>query len=998
MLTKFASFEVSEVLEIKGSPTRRHTASLDKLADFENYRTSDGYMYVRIRAISSRVNKNHDGWPSVELAGSPEIFERHAKQSSSGFTVEAADGNKEFGFATFIGKPIFVDHNNSDPKRARGVIVDAKLNVSPHDKESSLDPYYSSDSLDPEHLPPTEVELLLEVDAKSFPKFAKAIRSGDLDGFSMGCDVERSKCSHCGHEATNPDEYCSHILMKGANHDYKTAEGKRISRKSYENCYGIHFFEISGVFDPADETALTKEIRAGLVREAAGLLPMPPTGYMSCPACDSKDPNCPVCRGSHLGIEVPNAGDDGPEEPNAIGPGQMTNPWQNGRPQTGLAQPYIEDETHQLGPVRQGSVHESVLENALGLGGAPDPLRTGPHEQAIKERALELVRGKGLDYPTALEMAQTTAGDPGSAVPGEGSSPEVKRWDYNATPGQIPAPKSQNPEDEFPGAIPNQPVGPLHGIAEEMFEEKYPGGAGRPVRNDPRTGMRWSKIRTAENPLPQSFHTTAPEEIDTLRQEHVCPVCGETMEGETCDVCGYVEPPKGFDNPDLEKAQQIQQDMQEGGNVTIQQDNAMAAGEQGQPQGPDEPKQPGSLLQQKTRNPQPTASVMSDMRWQPKLNPRLAGRINQSEKPLSTSGQPATNEPTTETVTSNPQKPVTSAMKTAQDMIEAARTHRGDTMSTKTADGPTAPEAAPDKRVDVEGVGGVIEDSNDSASAADAQVDVTGVGGTGVEGVEADKTESLPTAAEGSNDAGFNKEKNIEAIPSKTFGDSDGTEKGVSDSVTTESLEGNQNKGSSFQIEGYDSKPYYDQEGLSGGSANQGTQPADPVGKAEDRVDVLKATTTPSNNSGKTDTWSGTDGNGVTRQQEPVTKDLQPNNTDNAWTSHLVAAMKLADEEVKLGLLPEDEKYERIAQLEAESDEQIVAQHSILARVKTAGLAKLAQQRSSGVTRLPTQFGRRTAAPAPGADGQSFERVNVGDAEPEPEDLTEDVLDSALYG
>src|SRR5271165_915473 len=127
MLTKFASFEDTEVLEVKGSPTRQHTASLDRLSDFDDYRTDDGYMYVRIRAISSRVNKNNDGWPSVELAGGKDIFDRHSKQSASGFTVEAADGDNEFGFATFVGKPHFVDHNNSDPKRTRGVIVDAKL-------------------------------------------------------------------------------------------------------------------------------------------------------------------------------------------------------------------------------------------------------------------------------------------------------------------------------------------------------------------------------------------------------------------------------------------------------------------------------------------------------------------------------------------------------------------------------------------------------------------------------------------------------------------------------------------------------------------------------------------------------------------------------------------------------------------------------------------------------------------------------------------------------
>lgn len=220
MLTKYASLEASEVLEIKGSSEHR-TSSLEHLAEFDNYRTEDRYLYARIRAISSRVNRNNDGWPSVELAGSPEIFSQHTA-SEGGFTVEAKRG-ENYGFSTFLGKPVFVDHNNSNPSRARGVIVDAKLHVEDQRIAASLDPYYASA---PEnHTPPTWVELLLEVDAKSFPKLAKAIIDGakdgksGIDGFSMGANVEKSVCSICKNAATNPDEYCKHVRLKGATFD-----------------------------------------------------------------------------------------------------------------------------------------------------------------------------------------------------------------------------------------------------------------------------------------------------------------------------------------------------------------------------------------------------------------------------------------------------------------------------------------------------------------------------------------------------------------------------------------------------------------------------------------------------------------------------------------------------------------------------------------------------------------------------------------------------------
>src|SRR3954467_4632004 len=124
--TRYASVDASQVLSVKGSKTRVQDASLTKLADYSDFRTEDGYLYARIRAISSRVNKNHDGWPSIELAGGEDVFNRHARLATANFTVTAAEGDSKYGFATFLGKPIFIDHNNSNPGRARGAIVDAK--------------------------------------------------------------------------------------------------------------------------------------------------------------------------------------------------------------------------------------------------------------------------------------------------------------------------------------------------------------------------------------------------------------------------------------------------------------------------------------------------------------------------------------------------------------------------------------------------------------------------------------------------------------------------------------------------------------------------------------------------------------------------------------------------------------------------------------------------------------------------------------------------------
>jgi len=167
-----------------------------------------GMLYVSVRAISSRVNANHDGWPAEEL---------------------------EKSYKSFVGRGVYVEHNNWDPTRSRGVILGVKLHKA-HLANGTKD-YW--------------IELLEEIDAKSFPKLAEAILSGKLKSVSMGADVGFTVCSICSHKATEPSEYCEHIAFsKGM---YLVTGGKK--KLVWEDCYKVGFFEISHVFDPADESA-----------------------------------------------------------------------------------------------------------------------------------------------------------------------------------------------------------------------------------------------------------------------------------------------------------------------------------------------------------------------------------------------------------------------------------------------------------------------------------------------------------------------------------------------------------------------------------------------------------------------------------------------------------------------------------------------------------------------------------------------------------------------
>jgi hypothetical protein len=213
MLRKIATLETLEAYRVPAHADARALRKAAHRVSFE-YTPRPGYLYVRSRAISSRCNDNFDEFPAEEIAKA---------------------------YATFKGKPVFVNHHNDDHRRMRGVIIDAALHQ----------------DRNPDGTPDTWAEVLMEVDAKTFPKLAKAILAGEVDRTSMGCDVQLSVCSACGNKATNPAEYCQHIpAMKGQRIFRATASGQREGHLVREICYGLGFFENSLlVEEPADPTA-----------------------------------------------------------------------------------------------------------------------------------------------------------------------------------------------------------------------------------------------------------------------------------------------------------------------------------------------------------------------------------------------------------------------------------------------------------------------------------------------------------------------------------------------------------------------------------------------------------------------------------------------------------------------------------------------------------------------------------------------------------------------
>lgn len=180
-----------------------------------------GSLMVEVRGISARVNQNFDSFPSSELK-------------------KAAH--------TFVGKPVFVNHNNDDPTKTRGIIAASEYRENGDDKF---------------------IQLLLKIDAKAYPRLAKAISAGELDSVSMGTNIEFSKCSACGNIAHEIEDFCNHV---------KYSKGRKIAVNGkkvlvHEVCAGLSFFEISLVFDPADETAIFSRVYTASKRVATQGLP-----------------------------------------------------------------------------------------------------------------------------------------------------------------------------------------------------------------------------------------------------------------------------------------------------------------------------------------------------------------------------------------------------------------------------------------------------------------------------------------------------------------------------------------------------------------------------------------------------------------------------------------------------------------------------------------------------------------------------------------------------
>lgn len=211
---------------------KRYMANgFDIVSAMKEKQDSGAIIWVMARAIDAGVvNANGDFFSWEELIKDVEI------ETGSEKKVMPA-------YKTFEGKPIYTNHKNDDIQQAKGAIVFAEA-----DEENQC------------------IYCTFFIDAEAYPDIARGIRMGYITDVSMGCQVEWSECSICGHNAEKEADWCDHLKKyKGKKFsgviDSGSRKGQNVSNERvYEINHDISFIELSVVSDGAYNDCEIEEI------------------------------------------------------------------------------------------------------------------------------------------------------------------------------------------------------------------------------------------------------------------------------------------------------------------------------------------------------------------------------------------------------------------------------------------------------------------------------------------------------------------------------------------------------------------------------------------------------------------------------------------------------------------------------------------------------------------------------------------------------------------
>ena len=249
MLVKYAKTHIEKAFSyqdfnsfVKVSGKDVQSKLLSKIASIPLLKAHpENYIYIRNRSISAMetygANQNWDAFPSKEL---------------------------QTKYSTFLNCPIDVDHVNEQPERdVIGIVLDSTyidkmvyraglpylLKFPTCSPKEAIEQGLLKES---DRIVGDYVENLLVIDKKlannKIAGLSDGILKREIVDTSMGCSVQKSECSVCHNMATQPDEFCEHILY-GKGQQFNGKSGKLVV--AYEINHGIEFFEDSIILSEA---------------------------------------------------------------------------------------------------------------------------------------------------------------------------------------------------------------------------------------------------------------------------------------------------------------------------------------------------------------------------------------------------------------------------------------------------------------------------------------------------------------------------------------------------------------------------------------------------------------------------------------------------------------------------------------------------------------------------------------------------------------------------
>lgn len=233
----------------------------------------DGFQQVPdLRFLNGYCLQMFTDISSVEYRGPVYNFETEEDHSyiAGGLAVHNCDAWDRdvllMSYKTFIGGHNFVEHVQVE-ELSKGRIIDAVA-------RDLGDTVY--------------VDILIATD-RQHTDLVRAIESGKMSTLSMGCQVDGTQCTKCGHWAADETEMCMHVKYEKGN-TFFDEQGRQhrvaelCGHASLDPTGGVQFIEGSWVGTPAFTGAVLRNIiqvspDSDIAKKAAAILSQPPAEW-----------------------------------------------------------------------------------------------------------------------------------------------------------------------------------------------------------------------------------------------------------------------------------------------------------------------------------------------------------------------------------------------------------------------------------------------------------------------------------------------------------------------------------------------------------------------------------------------------------------------------------------------------------------------------------------------------------------------------------------------